>query len=172
VSIFSRDPVELSEKARAKARKKGVHVEGAVAVGYTYDDAADQFLVIFPDRVELVNRGKTGSLLRSGAGRDTVPMEKISSVECRNQGIYTYVEVRTSGDVISFKADHFTGPFIRERILEQLPSSTGASSELQQASPPASDAADQLRKLAELRDLGVLTEQEFAAKKAELLERL
>ncbi|WP_294011696.1 SHOCT domain-containing protein [Sphingomonas sp.] len=31
---------------------------------------------------------------------------------------------------------------------------------------------DQIRKLAELRDSGVLTEEEFAAKKAELLDRL
>jgi hypothetical protein len=36
----------------------------------------------------------------------------------------------------------------------------------------APDVADQLRKLAELRDLGVLTQAEFDAKKMELLARL
>jgi hypothetical protein len=35
--------------------------------------------------------------------------------------------------------------------------------------PPAGDLADQLRKLADLRDQGVLTEEEFAAQKARLL---
>lgn len=40
------------------------------------------------------------------------------------------------------------------------------------ASPATPDAADQLRKLGELRDAGVLTDDEFAAKKAELLARL
>lgn len=34
------------------------------------------------------------------------------------------------------------------------------------------DVMDQLRKLGELRDAGILTEQEFEAKKAELLSRL
>jgi hypothetical protein len=34
---------------------------------------------------------------------------------------------------------------------------------------PAVDVADQLRKLAELRDQGVLTDDEFAAQKAKLL---
>lgn len=40
------------------------------------------------------------------------------------------------------------------------------------AAPPQVDVMDQLKKLAELRDLGVLDETEFAAKKAELLGRL
>ena len=34
------------------------------------------------------------------------------------------------------------------------------------------DAVDLLRKLGDLRDAGVLTEDEFAAKKAELLRRI
>ena len=41
--------------------------------------------------------------------------------------------------------------------------------------PPARrepDAVDLLRKLGDLRDAGVLTEDEFAAKKAELLRRI
>jgi hypothetical protein len=40
------------------------------------------------------------------------------------------------------------------------------------AAPPAApqpDLADQLRKLADLRDAGVLTDDEFAAQKAKLL---
>lgn len=34
------------------------------------------------------------------------------------------------------------------------------------------DVADQIRKLAELRDAGILTEEEFAEKKADLLRRM
>jgi hypothetical protein len=40
------------------------------------------------------------------------------------------------------------------------------------ATPPAPDPIEQLRKLGELRDLGVVTPAEFDAKKAELLARL
>jgi hypothetical protein len=36
--------------------------------------------------------------------------------------------------------------------------------------PPTIDVADQLRKLAELRDQGILTDEEFAAQKAKLLD--
>ena len=38
-----------------------------------------------------------------------------------------------------------------------------------QAGAPAVDIADQLRKLAELRDQGILTEEEFAVQKQRLL---
>ncbi|HEV8452368.1 MAG TPA: SHOCT domain-containing protein, partial [Gaiellales bacterium] len=34
------------------------------------------------------------------------------------------------------------------------------------------DAADQIRKLAELRDAGIVSEEEFQTKKAELLKRM
>jgi hypothetical protein len=40
------------------------------------------------------------------------------------------------------------------------------------AASAAPDPMDQLRKLGELRDAGVLTEEEFAAKKADILSRL
>jgi len=40
------------------------------------------------------------------------------------------------------------------------------------AYPPDPDALEQLRKLGELRDAGVLTAAEFEAKKAELLGRI
>jgi hypothetical protein len=42
----------------------------------------------------------------------------------------------------------------------------------QPATPAANDPLDQIRRLAELRDQGIITEQEFAAKKAELLDRI
>ena len=38
--------------------------------------------------------------------------------------------------------------------------------------PPSPDAVDLLHKLGDLRDAGVLTEDEFAAKKTELLRRI
>jgi hypothetical protein len=38
--------------------------------------------------------------------------------------------------------------------------------------PPADPVFDQIRKLAELRDSGIITEQEFTEKKTELLKRI
>ena len=40
------------------------------------------------------------------------------------------------------------------------------------ATPAEPDLTDQIRKLGELRDAGILTEEEFQAKKAQLLDRM
>jgi Domain of unknown function (DUF4429)/Short C-terminal domain len=57
---------------------------------------------------------------------------------------------------------------IRERV-EQFITRKQAGSQPTTSEP---DAADQLKKHGELRDAGVVTDEEFEAKKAELLKRL
>ncbi|MCM3662499.1 SHOCT domain-containing protein [Georgenia satyanarayanai] len=161
--------LKSEEAARKKAQKKGIDVSGSVAVGYVFDDSADKFLVVFPDRVELINRGKMGSLLRAGAGAETVPTSRISSVESRNKGIWNVLEIHTSGNVVEFKADHVSGPYLREVILEQVGGGTVVPAG---AAPSTPDAADQLKKLAALHADGILTKEEFNTKKAELLDRM
>lgn len=158
--------LQMDEKARRKAQKKGIDVDGAIAVAHTFDDSADQFLLVFPDRVDLVSRGKLGSLLKSGAGTETIPASRISSVQARNKGIWNVVEIFASGNVVEFKADHVTGPWLRDQIRELLADGSPG------AAAPESDAVDQLQRLAELHKGGILTDEEFAAKKAELLDRM
>lgn len=57
-------------------------------------------------------------------------------------------------------------------LLRQLVSEAQRRPQDHGAAPVAVDIPDQLRKLGELRDAGILTEEEFGAKKAELLSRL
>ena len=66
----------------------------------------------------------------------------------------------------------------RSALAQGTPSATDgdtAARPAPDAPPPAdspADPLDEIRKLAELRDRGILTEQEFAAKKAELIDRI
>jgi hypothetical protein len=158
----------ISEKARAQALKKGLDVDGAVAVGYTYDDSAVQFLLVFPDRIELVNLGKTGSLFRSGAGTTVIPTQSIATVSSRNSGLNSIVSIASSGADINFETSSVSGPFLRD-LIQQLratpsgPPAAGESSE---------DVGAKLRTIADLHASGVLSDDEFAEKKAELLKRL
>ncbi len=92
----------------------------------------------------------------------------------------------TSGEVL---LDNIDGPYkVRELLLPLVsearqkklverqtqyihqvgPAATAPAAPAAAAAPPV-DVADQLRKLAELRDQGVLTDEEFAAQKAKLL---
>ncbi|MDP9443619.1 MAG: hypothetical protein M3P83_04425 [Actinomycetota bacterium] len=56
-------------KARATASKKGIDVDGALVVAHTLnEDGAPETLVVWPDRIELHNHGKVGSLFGKGKG--------------------------------------------------------------------------------------------------------
>ncbi|TFV64066.1 UNVERIFIED_ORG: SHOCT domain-containing protein [Bacillus sp. AZ43] len=60
----------------------------------------------------------------------------------------------------------------QSQYLHVNPGMAGAAFGAPAAPPPAEpqpDLADRLRKLAELRDAGILTDEEFAAQKAKLL---
>jgi hypothetical protein len=87
------------------------------------------------------------------------------------------VEGTTSGQVV---LDNIEGPFAVLDILSPLISEARSKKTIERqsqylhvnpgmAAEPQLDLADQLRKLADLRDAGILTEDEFAAQKAKLL---
>jgi hypothetical protein len=52
---------------------------------------------------------------------------------------------------------------------EQVPQQAAPPTVPAQAAAPAADPIEQLKKLGELRDQGILTEEEFAAQKAKIL---
>jgi hypothetical protein len=56
--------------------------------------------------------------------------------------------------------------------IREIPPVVKTKSKPQQEIPPATSVLDQIKKLAELRDSGIITEQEFTTKKTELLKRL
>ncbi|HEY4252133.1 MAG TPA: SHOCT domain-containing protein [Roseomonas sp.] len=100
---------------------------------------------------------------------ETIPLSKITSVETKSLLGYRLLRLHTSHDELAFKT--FEGKTIFEAAYARL-------EELRHGSPgvaaaaPAKSVTDQLRKLADLRDAGILTEDEFSAKKTELLARI
>lgn len=99
-----------------------------------------------------------------------MPLEKISSVETRSSMGYRVLTMHTSHDELRFKtfepASLFEQTYNRlEELRHQQGSPTGAG---QKSESPV----DMIRKLAELRDAGILSEEEFSAKKQDLLSKL
>ena len=80
--------------------------------------------------------------------------------------IWTKVFVYASGNTIEFKLTHGDADRFKTMLTRQLTTPSPAASA---AIGLPVDVADQLTKLAALRDQGVLTEEEFAAQKARLL---
>ena len=101
---------------------------------------------------------------------ETIPLSKITSVETSSLMGYRVLRVHTAHDDLEFKTleskDLFDNVVANLERLRNEP--TGYF-----VAPTASAdvVADQIKKLSELRDAGLLTNDEFNTKKAELLAR-
>ena len=96
---------------------------------------------------------------------ETIPLSKISSVETLSLMGYRVLRLHTAHDDLEFKT--LEPKTLFDEVLAQLERLRNEAS-----TAPAESITDQIKKLGELRDDGILTEEEFNAKKAELLARL
>ncbi|GLK19049.1 SHOCT domain-containing protein [Herbiconiux flava] len=79
---------------------------------------------------------------------------------------------RAAGDEIQPTIVDKTFDLVSGLVKDRFPTKTQISAEVAATPAVQIDVAEQLHKLASLRDAGILTDEEFATKKAELLARL
>jgi uncharacterized membrane protein YdbT with pleckstrin-like domain len=148
----------------------------AVWLGIKYLQWNFTHFVVTTDRVIY----RTGALSKHGV---EIPMERINNINF-NQGMWERIigagdlEIESAGkDGQSRFEDTWHPDGVQQEIYRQMEANarkragwTGAGL------PPAAAAAhsipEQLHQLADLRDRGVITPEEFEAKKAQLLERM
>jgi hypothetical protein len=152
-------------------------------------------VAIYPDRIEWsrtglkVPGGATGAVLTGGltllatsARKDTniIPIRQIQGITTHKAGLsYTTVRVATAGDVTEFRVTKRESEQVKATLLQLMnqpaPSPGpvapvgGPPAGRPPTGAPALSVADELRKLAELRDAGVLTDAEFAEQRTRLL---
>jgi Short C-terminal domain len=147
-------------------------------------------VVIYPDRIEWQRvslkppGGMTGLLLSGGMslalpGRkdsNMIPIRMIQGLTTHRSGLsYTLVRIATAGDVTEFKVTRRQADDIKGTLL-RLMQGTVAPPQFQPVVPPPTpqtsplSVADELRKLAQLRDEGLISDQEFATQRARLLQ--
>ena len=117
---------------------------------------------------------------------DMVMLKHVTNVTSRKDGLMYYaVDVQTSSgavvNTISFRVNKDEAARFRSAILTTLQDQEAKASApvvVQSAAPAAPvpaaapDLTAQLQQLASLRDAGVLTDEEFTAKKADILSRI
>lgn len=149
-------------------------------IGYLWDD----------EQVERMTKGSygvgTGLLvltdrrlvfLKDGTMSKTsedFPLEKISSVQWSSGLMLGTITIFASGNKAEIKnVNKDDGKEITDQIRHRLsaPKAVVGTGD-QVVQPPALDIPDQLRKLGELRNEGIVTQEEFEAKKADLLSRM
>jgi len=133
-------------------------------------DGKEGLIVVTDRRVMFVEQG----MIRSNL--EDFPYDRVASVKSETGMRSGKLTIFVGGNKAELKDIHpkarvtEIGDYVRGRI------SAGSSSKTPTQATPTPVVADgpmeQLKKLGELRDAGVLSEDEFEAKKAELLTRL
>ena len=163
----------LDDRRQARLEKlRGPAEPGVIFKGRSHDDGRNATVTLYSDRIERVKDRKLTSLSSAKQDVEVTPIRAITSVQAKKDNmLWTKVTVYASGNNIDFRLGHADAHLFRDAITELVlhPAQTVASPMPQAAAP---DVMDQLKKLGELRDDGVLTPEEFETKKADLLNRI
>jgi len=121
-------------------------------------------LIVTGERVVFYRKGLLGEVL------ETMPLNKITSIERKSLMGHRTIKMHTSNDELSFKSFDKEN----ETKLVNAIEAGRASKDIGEKIPNAqqNDPMEALKKLGELKEMGILTEEEFQEKKAVLLSRL
>lgn len=122
-------------------------------------------LIVTGSRVAFYRKGMFGEVL------ETIPLKSITSIERKSFMGHRSICIHTSHDSLEFKG------FKKDKeqsLIDGIESGRGTDNTVPKTIAPteSGDAMAALSKLAELKNAGVLTEEEFATKKAELLAKI
>lgn len=161
----------------------------------TKGDGKNARVRLWPDRLEWERgRGVSGGKVFAGimtmgvslavtgirGGKDayeTLPLSSISAVSLRKGDGGQIVSASTAGGDIDFLVSRQNAADFRLAILNQMQVLASTPQKVvieghQPVAAPAVDYAEQLKKLADLRDAGILSDEEFQAKKTEILDKI
>ncbi len=160
------------------------HVEEPI---FSLKGARGRHMSVFEDRVIIKTKVSAGSLLSGNAsdGEKTIYYSDCIGVQFKDVGAQLgYIQLETASSAMNNKASNFfnensftfdksregnitmrqVADYIQEKIKESKHSKTVGTTVVQQTS-----SADELKKFKELLDMGIITQEEFDAKKKQLL---
>ena len=117
-------------------------------------------LIVTNELVVFYRKGVFGEIL------ETIPLKKITSIERKSTLGHRTLRIHASHDDLAFKCmnkEH------EQRLLDAIENGRIESEAPDAQAPSQESNLDKLKKLAELRDAGILTDEEFDAKKTQLL---
>ena len=139
---------------------------------------------VYEDRIVIARKGALGFMSQGLAGEKTIPMASIQSVQFRRGGAMLNGFIQFGilggregrGGVMGATQDENTVMLrmgeqsdIGEKIKQYVEGRILERSNPQQPAVQAVSAADEILKLKQLLDAGILTQDEFDAKKKQLL---
>jgi len=172
---MSREPkhvIRFKESHLKQSERVIAWSEGYIgnAMGNGSDRQHNGVLLVTPERVVFYRKGIMGEVIES------VPLKNINSLERQSSLMKHTIFIYSSGNKIEFKslnkADNEKLVSEIEKAQENLGSAQTKPIASENPAEPKEDVYEQLKKLGELKELGILSEQEFTEKKAVLMSRI
>lgn len=133
-------------------------------IGNTMGKGADAqhngSLIVTESRVVFYRKGLFGEVI------ETMPLKNLTSVERKSTLGFRVIRLHTSHDDLEFKT------FSKEGEAAVIAAIEAGRHETKTTAPAADSNLDKLKKLAELKEMGVLTDIEFEQKKQQLLAEI
>jgi len=119
-------------------------------------------LIVTGERVVFYRKGILGEFL------ETIPLKRITSIERKSVIGHRTIRIHTSHDQLEFKT------FKKDKEIELINAiESGRKIDNKVIPSPSNEnPLDILKKLSELKDSGIITEEEFQNKKAEILTKI
>lgn len=140
------------------------------AMGKGSDTQHNGVLLVTPERVVFYRKGLVGEVIES------MPLKNINSLERQSALLKHTIFIYSSGNKIEFKSLNKAD---NEKLVSEIEKAQGnLGSEktkpiaCEKPAEPKEDVYEQLKKLGELKELGILNDQEFTEKKAILMQRI
>jgi hypothetical protein len=140
--------------------------------GKSHESGRNATVTLYRDRIERVKEKSFNSFSRAAQDTEVTPVRAVSSVQAKKDGFRTNVTVFASGNNIDFRFEHAEAQAFKDALLALILGSETTTPAPAAVVAAEADPMEQLRKLGELRDAGLLTQEEFDAKKAELLRKM
>ena len=181
--------VALVENIKGTSRKiLDENLQPGEEVVVLMEGTKGQVLAATPSRLLLIKTGFGSGGFGVGKKSKSFSYDHITSIDCSKGMAFGRFQVSAAGTK-EVSGGYFTGAFDAENVInfgaggyEKFLAATNKVRELMtafatarsgsHAAPVAESVPDQILKLAQLRDAGILTEDEFQTKKVELLARI
>lgn len=142
-------------------------------------------LEVFDDKITITPKGFLGFMNKGLKGTKTIPFRSISAIQFKEAGVMFsgYLQfsisggIESKGGLLAAVKDENTFVFAKKdnnafateikEYIESMLKVAPSLNAIQSTSAPS--LSDELRKLAELRDSGILSEQEFQTAKSRLI---
>ena len=120
-------------------------------------------LIVTEGRVVFYRKGLFGEVI------EAIPLKSLSSIDRKSTMGFRTIRLHTSNDQIEFKTSNKSG---EQLVVDAIESGRIVTNTSSNESGSLDDSLEKLKKLGELKESGVLTQEEFDDKKRQLLSEV